>query len=371
MARFRFPLDTFLRFGCRVLTRRQSSKDILVVAAGGLGDTVLFALGLPRLLKLCQDGETLTVLLRKDARRMAFLFPAEVKTDWVDFDQMRSSPAYRFSQFRKFYHQHFRLIISADYLRHPHLDEALIRAAQAGRALAMEPRPWRKYDDKLKANRAIYARLFDSGERLQDKVIRWARFNDWLLDDHAPPPRVALPAAQLPPPARLERPTLVIQPFSAVKGKQSPVALYAAILDRLGDGHDVVIAGGPNDLPANPDYAALLERPNVRLDTAPFADCVPLLRAAKLVISVDTAMMHLAAAVGAPTLCLASAAYVGEIVPYAPDVMPENLEVLYQHMPCEGCLGDCPFPREDGMYPCVARLSADRVLEAVDRYLVA
>jgi hypothetical protein len=76
-------------------------------------------------------------------------------------------------------------------------------------------------------------------------------------------------------------------------------------------------------------------------------------------------MMHLAVAAGASTLCLASAAYVGEIVPYAPEITPDNVRFLYQSMPCEGCLGDCHLPTEQNMYPCLARLSKETVLATV------
>jgi ADP-heptose:LPS heptosyltransferase len=88
-----------------------------------------------------------------------------------------------------------------------------------------------------------------------------------------------------------------------------------------------------------------------------------------LVISVDTALMHLAVAVGAPTLCLASAAYVGEIVPYPSAMTPENVRFVYQSMECEGCLGDCSLPPEDGMFPCVAGLDEADVLTQVNNLL--
>ena len=91
---------------------------------------------------------------------------------------------------------------------------------------------------------------------------------------------------------------------------------------------------------------------------------MPLLRAARLVVSVDTALMHLAVAVGAPTIGLASAAFVGEIVPYDPAIQPDNVRFIYHSMPCEGCLGDCVLPAENGMFPCVARLEEDQILAA-------
>jgi ADP-heptose:LPS heptosyltransferase len=133
----------------------------------------------------------------------------------------------------------------------------------------------------------------------------------------------------------------------------------------------VAITGAPGDLEANPEFKMLLDLPDVGFDDSTFAELVPLLRAATLVISVDTALMHLAVAVGAPTLCLASAAFVGEIVPYDPAIAPENIRFLYHSMPCEGCLGDCILPPEDGMFPCVARLDADQIIAEVNEIMSA
>lgn len=344
------------------LKRRDEARGVLFVSAGGLGDTILFSVVLPRFLRLVAKNEPVTVLLRTDGAKTAFLFPKHVQVRTVDFKRFAKDKAYRYRVSKDLYLDHFRLIVSTDYLRHPDLDEAMIAAAKPKRALAMEPRPWAKYDRKLQANRALYSRLFDSGGAHVDKVVRWARFADWLTGVSIAPPKVTLSADGLANPAALDRPTVVIQPFSAVKAKQSPVALYEALIDSLGADVDVVLTGAPGDLDANPDFNALLARDSVRFDSSTFEQVVPLLRAAKAVVSVDTAMMHLAVAVGAPTLCLASAAYVGEIVPYADDITPANMDVAYQPMECQGCLGACPKPLLDGMYPCVAALDPDAIV---------
>ena len=118
------------------------------------------------------------------------------------------------------------------------------------------------------------------------------------------------------------------------------------------------------DLDANGEFKALLDLPGVTFDDRVFEDLVPMLRGARLVVSVDTALMHLAVAVGAPTLCLASAAYVGEIVPYDPAITPPNARFVHHPMPCEGCLGVCVLPAENGMFPCVARLDEEQILAA-------
>lgn len=353
----------------RRTVRPGSANGVLLISAGGLGDTVLFAHVISRFLKLAKKDEPVSVLLRTDALKMAFLFPAGIQVLTVDFGRLRKDLGYRKKVLGDLFAENYRLLVHTDYLRHPDLDEALATAAMVGEAVAMEPRPWTKYDSRLKANRRLYQRLFDSGPPHRNKILRWARFADWLTGDRAPPPVAVLGPGGLASPATLDAPTVVIQPFSAVKQKQSPPALYRAIIEALPSGTKTVITGGPNDLEINPEFQELLSIPGVEFDDAVFAELVPLLRSAALVISVDTALMHLAVAVGAPTVCLASAAYVGEIVPYDPAVTPGNVRFIYRTMPCEGCLGDCIFPPENGMYPCVAGLDPKDVLAGVAEML--
>jgi hypothetical protein len=352
--------------------RSGAASGVLLISSGGLGDTVLFAHVVERFQGLAEGGEEVTVLLRTDAMKMAFLMPPGVTAKGVDFKKLRNDMGYRRQITDEIFTAHYRLVVHTDYLRHPDLDEALVAAAHAGDAVAMEPRPWRKYDSRLNRNRGLYGRLFDSGPPNMNKVLRWANFADWLLGTSAPPPKAVLPASALPPPA-VDGPDVIIQPFSAVRRKQSPPALYRRIIESLAPGTRVAITGTPGDLggdlDGNGDFQSLLDLPGVEFDSSNFQDLVPKLLAVKLVISVDTALMHLAVAVGAPTLCLASAAYVGEIVPYPSAMTPENVRFVYQSMECEGCLGDCSLPPEDGMFPCVAGLDEADVLTQVNNLL--
>ncbi|MEE8351833.1 MAG: glycosyltransferase family 9 protein, partial [Rhodospirillales bacterium] len=309
----------------RRAVRPGTANGVLLISAGGLGDTVLFAHVISRFLKLAKKDESVTVLLRTDALKMAFLFPSEIQVLTVDFDRLRKDLGYRKKVLDDLFKENYRLLVHADYLRHPDLDEALVAAAMADEAIAMEPRPWVKYDTRLKVNRRLYQRLFDSGPPHRNKILRWARFADWLTGDITPPPVAVLEPGGLDSPAILDTPTVVIQPFSAVKQKQSPPALCRTIIEALPSGSQTVITGTTKDLEKNPEFKELLSIEGVEFDDSVFAELVPLLRSAALVISVDTALMHLAVAVGAPTVCLASAAYVGEIVPYDPAITPGNV----------------------------------------------
>ena len=363
-------LDWWLNRKRRSTPRPGTARGVLLISSGGLGDTVLFAHVAGRFVRLAEKDEPVTVLLRADAMKMAFLLPADVRVRGVDFDRLRKDLGYRRRVTDDIFRAHYRLVVHTDYLRHPDLDEALLAAAQAPEAVAMEPRPWPKYDARLGRNRRLYGRLFDSGDPRQDKVVRWSRFADWLSGaEENPPPVALLPGEKLPPAEVADDPFVVMQPFSAVRQKQSPPALYRRMIESLPSATRVVITGTRSDLDANGEFKTLLDLPGVTFDDRVFEDLVPLLRGARLVVSVDTALMHLAVAVGAPTLCLSSAAYVGEIVPYDPAITPPNARFVYHSMPCEGCLGDCILPAENGMFPCVARLDDDKILVAAHSML--
>jgi len=362
-------LDRFLSLKRRLAERPGNPSGVLLFSCGGLGDMVLFALVLPRFASLARDGEPVTVLISQAARKMTFLFPPAVDVIAVDFRRLRKSLPYRWKTAQALFEANYRLVVSCDFLRHPDLDEALVAACGAAETIAMEPRSWAKYARRLNRNRNLYTRLWDSGAIHRDKVVRWAGFAGWLTGHDEPPPRLSLPMGNMEQPIPPATPTVVMQPFSALKEKQSPAALFERIIDALPDGYRVVITGGPGDLEGNPDFKGLLDKPNVDFDPSHFEAVVPLLRSAKLVVSVDTALMHLAVAVGAPTLCLASAAYVGEIVPYDPSITPGNVHFMYHSMPCEGCLADCRLPREDGMFPCVARLDGTGIVRKVEELI--
>lgn len=332
-----------------------------MVSAGGLGDTVLFSRVVDRFMGLARNGEPVTLMLRSDARAMAFLFPPEIIIETVDYKRLRQ-PSYRYPLFEKVRRAGYRLVIHTDYLRHPDLDEALVRAAKGDDVVAMVPRPSPKHDKALAKARRFYSRWVETGPPLTDKIVRWARFAQELTGQILPAPNLVLDPEAGPPAVHVDHPVAVLQPFSAVTLKQSPVELWNRIIAAIPPQWEIKVAGHPNDLSRNPAYQILLDHPNVQFEGVPFAQLAGILRGAQMVISVDTACLHLAAILGAPTLCLASAAYVGEIMPYAAEIMPPGLTVHHASCPAMGCLGQCVYPPERGMYPCVAALDPEAVV---------
>ena len=366
MPRFKlFDLvDWTVRARSRLFPFKGPRRGVLLVSSGGIGDTMLFSLVVARFQALAVDGEPVNVIVRGDTHAAAFLYPPGITLVPVDYRRFVRSPLYRLRTCIALQKTGYRLAISADHYRLPTVDDALVMACAAEESVAMEPRTWPKHDRRLQGNRRWYTRWSAVREGLAHRMIRWVDFANDLTGQDDPPPVVTFPSERLPAPADLESPTVLIHPFSAIRPRQFPVGMFRAIIDSLPEDHRVILSAGPGDLDRNPDYAALVGG-RVRVNTEGFESKAALVRAVRLVVSVDTSVMHLAVGAGTPTLCLATAAHVIDSIPYDAAMTPGNVTFLYHDMDCRGCLGNCIHPLEDGVYPCVARLGEDEVIKAV------
>lgn len=350
--------DRLIRLALRLFARpaRAEPEGVLLITARGPADMVFLSAVLPRFMATAREGERVTLLLRPDAAGMAFLFPRSLELKRVELARL-DDWARRWRLWRELHAARYRRVVVLDAIREPLVDDAVLAAAAESAAMERGMAAPR--------SRAIYTLLVDPGPLHQDKVLRWSRFANALTRPIDTRPALALVTGVKLPRREDMPPTVVLMPFSAVRRRQCPPRLWRAVIDSLPPRWDKRIAGHSADFAANPDFAELLALPNVRTETHDFERLASVLRGARLVVGVDTAPLHLAALLRVPTLCLASDAYVGAGVPYDEAVAPANIRFIHTGMECQGCMGHCPLPPIDSMYPCVAAIDAEAVAEAV------
>ncbi|HXU93429.1 MAG TPA: lipopolysaccharide heptosyltransferase II [Gallionella sp.] len=137
--------------------------------------------------------------------------------------------------------------------------------------------------------------------------------------------------------------------------KRWPVAYYAEIAQRLtAQGYEVWLVGSPKDKEVgdnivalgNPDCHNLCGRTDL-------ADAIALLSCAKLVISNDSGLMHIAAALDRPMLAL-----FGSSSPQFTPPLSDKARVLKLDLVCSPCFKrECPL----GHFDCMVKLAPDRV----------
>lgn len=350
-------------------TSAPEKRGLLIVQSGGLGDAFLFTLMIERFMGLVGDNEPVTLILRRESTGGAFLFPDRVTVLGVDYRRFIRNAGYRWRMSRDVRRLGARVAVCADHLRLPTVSDTLIRASAATDRFALVPKSWPKHDEALNHNRQLYTRWITPDPAMQHRLIRWWELANGLTEKTEPPPLVAFDPRRLPTPSAATRPRVVIHPFSAVAEREAAPEIFRALARALADDHEVVVSAGPGDLARAPRHQALADIPGVRVDTGSIEAKAALLRGAALCVSVDSSIMHLAVGVGAPTLCVASAAHIVDSVPYDPRMTPKNVRFMVPEIDCAGCLGNCIHPFSDGRYLCLAQHTPETVTRAARNML--
>jgi heptosyltransferase-2/heptosyltransferase-3 len=174
---------------------------------------------------------------------------------------------------------------------------------------------------------------------------------------------------------RTERgqPLVVLHPGSGAPLKSWPAPRWAAVADGLADqGAAVLLTGGPDDLDSPLLIESIMRRPAGQLaGQTSFGQLAALFERASLVVGVDSGPLHLAAAVGAPTLRLYGPTDPARYGPWAP-AQPGLHPTLFGDLPCRPC-GDLVAPpcgaHQDPA--CLAAVQPPAVIEAALRLLGA
>jgi ADP-heptose:LPS heptosyltransferase len=353
---FRRLNDALIQY--RAARTSGDKRGLLIISSGGIGDSILFSLMIERFMALVGEDDPVTLVVRTESLGVGFLFPSRVNIIGVDYRRFIRDGTYKRQVCADLRALNVQIAISSDHLRLPTVDDVMVMATGAAQNFALRPRTWPKHDRALAQHEAWYTRWIEPDPAPAHRLIRWWELANALTGESPPPPKVAFAADRLPVPAQAARPYIVLHPFSAMAEREAAPDVFIAIADAYAKTHDIVVTAGPRDLARAPRHQPLADMPGVSVDTSSFKEKAALLRGAALVVSVDTSIMHLAVGVGAPTLCLASAAHIVDSVPYDSRMMPENAHFMVPEVDCAGCLGQCIHPLESGRYKCLGQITA-------------
>jgi len=338
---------------------------VLLVSSGGIGDTLLFRLMVARFQTLLRKGETLHLVVRSASAQAAFLFGEGITVHAYDYPKFLKDRSYRRSVCWELQSLGVRVAGSTDHLRHPLIDDVMVRATSAPEKFALNPRSWPKYDRLLHRYSKQYHSLIMVPEKIEHRLVRWWRLANGVTGENLLLPKVRLSPDVLPPPNKSDHPRTMLHPFSVIRERQHSVKTFQTVLNALPVDMEVLLSAGPGDIDRNPEFLKLLDDPRVRIDESSLEQKAATLQDVQLLVSVDTSIMHLGVLAGAPTICLATAAHVRDSVPYDDRTMPDNVIFLYHDMDCRMCLGNCILKLEDDRYPCITRLDLQLVLDAI------
>ncbi len=204
------------------------------------------------------------------------------------------------------------------------------------------------------------ARALDA-RKLPRMVDRFAA----LADADAEPPRLvadtkvrAQRAAELG--VALDRTIIALCPGATYgPAKRWPEACFADVARACRDrGADVWLMGGAADAGAAERISRRSLAHNLAGRTS-LTDAVDLLSAAHAVVSNDSGLMHVAAALGVPVVAI-----YGSTTPAFTPPLGERTEIVAEELPCRPCFArECPL----GHLNCLRHIRPGRVLAALER----
>jgi heptosyltransferase-2 len=172
-----------------------------------------------------------------------------------------------------------------------------------------------------------------------------ARMRDWLATHRRRP----------------GAPLLAIAPAAAYgPAKEWPAAKFAAVIDALAEklGAECVLVGAPPERPRCEEVASLSTRGAlISAGETSIGELIALLSISSGFLGNDSGCMHLAAALGVPTVAI-----FGSTNPLRTGPSKANSRVIWHHLECSPCLArTCRF----GHYNCLREVEPKETLEAL------
>jgi len=360
-----------------VIPRRRRKRHILMMRIDQLGDYVLWRDAAERLVRYYHERGARVVLLAN--RAWAELARLDLPCDdvWnIDPRRMKRDLFYRFRLLAKVRRARFEVIVhpalSRDALRGPliaRISGAAVKIAPKG-DLAIQTSWQAAITDRW------YTQIVDLDEDARTELERTASF---MRRSGFPAFEACAPllktATGSPRPDAPENEYYILAPGAGWAGRQWSVAGFAEIAERL---HAKtrwtgLVCGSPAEREIGKQLCARAKVPlrNFAGRTT-LLNLVSLLRAARLLVGNETGSIHLAAALGVPSISIVGGGHFGRFLPYsvppAKGAVPPR--VVASKMACFGCNWQCIYPRRpNAPVPCIERVEIDSVWEEVHAVL--
>lgn len=168
-----------------------------------------------------------------------------------------------------------------------------------------------------------------------------------------------------------QQPYAVIFVAASWEGKEWPIIKFIEICRRLKSmGLSLVIVGEKNSRDKSSEIIAGMHNEIVDLvGKTSLSDLAKVLHGASVVVSNDSSVAHIGAAVNVPVVCILGGGHFGRFLPYELEVINSNRKLpkpVFSEMECFGCKWHCIYARQRGeSVKCISDVSVDMVWDAI------
>jgi len=360
--------DTFVI----VLTKRSVAKknNVLIVRADQIGDFVLWLPAAQDLRKLFPPEKYHVTLVANAVWAGLAKDQGIFDEVWaIDMRDFASNLRYRFRALRQVRTAGFSIAIQPTYSREVLCGDSLMRASGALGRIGLIGDCTNTSAWMMRVADRWYTQLVPTTRQPLMELERNAEFVRRLGGTSV----VRMPAIGITrsdvPSALHGVPYFVLFPGANWPEKRWPAERFVEIAARIVGrcGWTGVICGGRDDAAVAGTIGVAASVPLIDLaGSTTLQELAAIFSHARLVLTNDTSAAHIAAAVGARTVCILGGGHYGRFLPYAITGTSSGPHVVSHRMDCFGCDWQCIYQVSSGSpYPCVNGVTTDAVWEEV------
>ncbi len=351
--------------------RATGKNRLLVIKLDAIGDFILwldFACGLRTL----YSAETTEITLLANRSWADLAEHSSLFNRVIPISRMRFilNPFYRFKTLLAIRRSGFDVVIDPAFSREFQFSPPVARVSGAGVRIASQgdltiQRGWQK-----KISDRAYNRFLSSSSRPMMELVRNAEFLRHLGYEEF---KAGIPLYPGFPAHNRKRtsPYYIIFPGAGWVNRQWPVGHFAELASRIytETGWTGIICGGPGEEHLGRAIRTMTRAPlEDRIGRTNLHELAALVREAAFLIGNESSGIHLAAAVGTPTVCILGGGHFGRFVPYQIEATCTGAppQPVFERMDCYGCNWHCIFPiKGEQPVPCISRITVEAAWNAI------
>lgn len=366
-------LLSFFDFIVLALVKKVKSDHIALVRVDEIGDFVLW-LDSAQHFRSQFAGRKIILICTKATADLARLVPWWDEVVPIDTIKIGTSMIYRQKILTKIRCAGFAVAIQPTFSRNMMIGDSIIRATGASQRIGSSGDlsnifPWQKaYSDRW------YTDLVPAAPEGLMEIERNAEFVNNLFSVRIPNAIYRFrTCCELDGRLLVDEPYFIVFPGSARSRKCWPAANYVELIDRVvsSTGYIPILCGSlaERELCSSISRDCTARTLNFAGDTS-IPQFIEFVRRAKFVVGNDSAAIHIAAAVDAPSVCILGGGHFGRFMPYPENVCGTKPITVVHRMPCFGCNWICTQAHEfGGPTPCISNITLRQVLEATNHLL--
>lgn len=377
-----YLIDSFYAFSSGGPRSEEGRKPVLIVRLDAIGDFVLW-LDSARAIREMYPVDRYKLVLLGNRQWTELAEESSYFDEVVEIDRKRlfSDQKYRCKIWSIIRRTHFYLAINPVFSRDFNIDDSVIRVSGADRRIGFVGDCTNHPAWKKKISDRWYTELIDvpvTGAQME--LESNAHFIRSLGNESFRAGMPKLDLDYLMDNREKWGDYIVVVPCASEAVKQWPVAKYAELLKVISEktSFKILICGAPGEEGAGNALKDRVtgnvkeSRIEVLSGKTSLKEYIGIIKHAMLVVGNDSSAIHIAAAVGTKSVCIAGGGHFGRFVPYRLEKnsdSPLPITVSF-HMDCYHCkYKACAYLQQGDAVPCLDRITVSDVLQKISDIL--